>query len=208
MHAIATYTSILAISATTHAYVAPIKSSKTYNTYNEGGEERPEYQVLQKFDGYELRRYSPSVWTTAIGSANGWSYNSPFQQLFQYISGANEKRMKIAMTAPVLSVMNSRQQRQWFYMPKKHHNDAPEPTAFGVENVRWGPLEVYVLSYSPPNNMNNWYKMEAQKKLIAAMMRDGFKLPKNEIVMHAAYNDPWAKVFESEVWITKDQVME
>ena len=204
MHAVITYTTFLA-PLLTHAYVKPIKSS--FYQPEEGKEERPSYTVLKAFNGYELRRYDTSIWTTALGSAGGWNWDSPFQKLFQYISGANENRQKIAMTAPVLSISNTVKQRQWFYLPKKHHNNPPKPTGNGVENVRWAPLDVYVITYNPPNNMNDWYKKQHESKLVQLMERDGFTFKDNMIAMHAGYNSPMARYFTSEVWITKDQVI-
>lgn len=66
----------------------------------------PKFSVLRSLgDGIELRRYEPSSWasvtTTAIDRAA--ATRSGFQALFAYISGANERQAKIAMTTPVLT---------------------------------------------------------------------------------------------------------
>ncbi|MFB6142440.1 MAG: heme-binding protein [Halorientalis sp.] len=59
--------------------------------------ERVPYEVLDGFDGVELRRYPRSVLveTTAADQVTA------FRRLFRYISGANEGDETVAMTAPV-----------------------------------------------------------------------------------------------------------
>lgn len=87
-------------------------------------EEKPTFEVLQEFDGYELRRYDASVWTTAMGATNdmfGWG-DSAFAKLFNYISGANEFSQKIEMTSPVLWVADANKERQWFYLQRRVKN--------------------------------------------------------------------------------------
>ena len=208
MHTIATYTTILASTASfsANAWVAP---AKTAQKQVEGNEEWPDYEVLEAMNGYELRRYAPSVWTTAIGSSAMWSGSGAFQQLFKYISGENDKNMKIAMTAPVLSISNSEQERQWFFMPKKLHSSPPAPTGNGVENVMWAPLDVYVIQYTPSVNMMamKWVAKQHEAKLVKMMKRDGLSLNPGFIGMTAGYNGPWSTMHKNEVWITADQVI-
>lgn len=62
--------------------------------------EEPAYKVLQKEDRLELRQYEalPLV-STPMGGMRGDGQS--FMRLFGYISGDNEGRRKIAMTAPV-----------------------------------------------------------------------------------------------------------
>ena len=207
MHTIATYATIVASTASlsANAYVAPLKTKK----YVEGNEEWPDYEVLEAMNGYELRRYQPSVWTTAIGSSSMWSASGAFQQLFKYISGENDRNMKIAMTAPVLSISNSQQERQWFFMPKKLHSNPPVPTGYGVKNVMWAPLDVYVIKYTPSVNMMAMKRLAKQHeaKLVKMMENDGLTLNSNFIGMSAGYNGPWSTMHKNEVWITADQVI-
>ena len=56
------------------------------------------YGVLKKLDGVEIRRYPPIVVARVEGYGDGG-----FNILFQYISGNNRQKAKVAMTAPVLS---------------------------------------------------------------------------------------------------------
>jgi len=56
------------------------------------------YKVLRKLEGVEIRRYPPIV----IAKVDGYE-GGGFNILFQYISGNNRQKAKVAMTAPVLS---------------------------------------------------------------------------------------------------------
>lgn len=57
------------------------------------------YEVLKKEDGVEYRRYPELL----LASVYGLDDNSAFRILFDYISGANSQKKRIAMTAPVVS---------------------------------------------------------------------------------------------------------
>ncbi|MCU0860750.1 MAG: heme-binding protein [Methanomassiliicoccales archaeon] len=57
------------------------------------------YEVLESFEGVELRRY-PSV---VIAVVEGLTDDIAFRILFRYISGENMVREDISMTVPVIS---------------------------------------------------------------------------------------------------------
>jgi DNA gyrase inhibitor GyrI len=64
----------------------------------------PSHKVLSRNDGYEVREYSGYlVAETTVSGPWKESLNEGFRRLFSYISGNNEGRAKVAMTAPVLS---------------------------------------------------------------------------------------------------------
>lgn len=65
--------------------------------------EQQPYVVLEKHDGFELRRYPEHVVAevTVRGSFDG-AGNRAFRPLFRYISGDNRSSRSVAMTAPVL----------------------------------------------------------------------------------------------------------
>lgn len=77
------------------------------------------YELIKKIDSVELRYY-PSA--TLVETRGGNS----FGKLFQYISGNNESKEKIAMTAPVY--MNENKSEMAFVMPLSvHQKGAPMP---------------------------------------------------------------------------------
>ena len=66
--------------------------------------ETPEYELISKHDGFEIRRYSEMIIaTTSVKADYKSSTSSGFRRIANYIFGNNDKEMKIAMTAPVIS---------------------------------------------------------------------------------------------------------
>jgi hypothetical protein len=64
--------------------------------------EGPKYDVVGKYEGFELRRYAPYIIAETIVSGDFDEVgNEAFRVLFRYISGENRKKTKIPMTAPV-----------------------------------------------------------------------------------------------------------
>lgn len=70
--------------------------------------QRQEFQLLKKYDDFELRRYLPCVVAEVEAfSSNSIQSSSAFGSLFNYISQGNKKSQKIAMTAPVISTQKA-----------------------------------------------------------------------------------------------------
>jgi DNA gyrase inhibitor GyrI len=64
----------------------------------------PAHKVVSRNDGYEVREYDGYlVAETTVSGPWKEALNEGFRRLFSYISGNNEGRAKVAMTAPVLS---------------------------------------------------------------------------------------------------------
>lgn len=64
--------------------------------------EQPKYDIIEKYDDFELRRYAPYVVAETIVSGSfDEAGNRAFRILFKYISGDNLKKTEIPMTAPV-----------------------------------------------------------------------------------------------------------
>lgn len=64
--------------------------------------EQPSFKVIERDGRYELREYAPYMLAeTRIEAEFIDAGNIAFQPLFRYISGNNEARAKISMTAPV-----------------------------------------------------------------------------------------------------------
>lgn len=64
--------------------------------------EEPAYDVLETFEGFELRQYAPSL-VAEVERAGEFDEvgGEAFWILADYIGGENQKREKISMTAPV-----------------------------------------------------------------------------------------------------------
>ena len=64
--------------------------------------EEAKYTVVEKEDNFEIRDYAPYVLAeTFVEGSLEDAGNKAFNRLFQYISGNNQTRNKVAMTAPV-----------------------------------------------------------------------------------------------------------
>lgn len=64
--------------------------------------EQPRYEVLQSYDGFELRRYMPYLVAETVVTGDFQAVgNQAFEILAGYINGKNLKAEAIAMTAPV-----------------------------------------------------------------------------------------------------------
>lgn len=65
--------------------------------------EQQPYEVLEQFDGFELRRYPPHlVAEVELDGSFEDAGNGAFRRLFAYITGQNEAQRSVAMTAPVV----------------------------------------------------------------------------------------------------------
>jgi hypothetical protein len=64
--------------------------------------EKAKYTVLEKQDGFEIRKYDPQIVAeTFVEGDLENAGNEGFRRLYAYISGENTEKQSIAMTAPV-----------------------------------------------------------------------------------------------------------
>ena len=114
------------------------------------GIEEPEYELLSKYEGFEIRRYSESVQARLLTPSSGWSGSSGgFRRIAGYIFGGNETNQRIAMTAPVQMWDTDSGSMMSFTMPSKYSiKDLPSPIDKGVEIVKVDEYVVAVLPFS------------------------------------------------------------
>ncbi|WP_410764767.1 SOUL family heme-binding protein [Haloferax sp. DFSO60] len=109
--------------------------------------ERVPYTVVDEFDGVEIRQYP----TTITVETSAPTTNTAFRRLFNYISGANQGRTKVSMTAPVQTEQTSTkipmtapvatesdgdELHMAFFLPEEYdYESAPRPTDSNVELV-------------------------------------------------------------------------
>ncbi|XP_057949650.1 uncharacterized protein LOC131144799 [Malania oleifera] len=108
--------------------------------------ECPAYDLVHAGNGFEIRRYNPSVWmsTTTIQNISlVGATRTGFRQLFNYIQGNNDDKQKVEMTAPVMTQLLATGDGPLcessfdvsFYVPKV--NQANPPSAKGLHVQRW-----------------------------------------------------------------------
>jgi len=146
------------------------------------------YRVIDSKAGYEVRSYPAhflvSVWVSGDMRNSG---NSGFGQLFGYISGANQDRQKIPMTAPVL------QQKQgdgyWlsFVMPADS-DFPPVPISPDLRVVGVEPVTRVAIKFSGSVSEQKFQSFEAKLRALATE-----KLAAGSI--YARYDGPFKAPF-------------
>lgn len=178
------------------------------------------YQVLKEAGNFELREYAPHILAEIVVEGNlEDAGNKAFRPLFNYISGANRARAKIAMTAPVSQepsgekismtapVSQQRTRDQWaisFMMPASYTLatlPVPENPAIKLRQV---PAHlVAAVRYSGTWSENNYqrYRQELEKWI----RENGLKIVGDPV--WARYNPPFTLWFlrRNEILITVAQ---
>ena len=179
--------------------------------------DRVPYETVDSVAGVELRRYPRSVLVETTAADTG----TAFRRLFRYISGANEARETVAMTAPVATggetvamtapvrtlkgdgetvamtapVRTDRTDEEVtmaFYLPSEYTAEtAPEPTDSDVRLVVEPPRTVAVRQFS-------WYattkRVESERRrLLDVLARHDIEVQGEPAVLQ--YNDPWTPPF-------------
>ena len=100
--------------------------------------EKPDYKVIQNYGKVEIREYKQMVIAkTYVNQSYKLALNEGFRRIANYIFGGNDKKMSIAMTAPVISQKLSTDFEEYevlFVMPKEYAMSVlPQPI---VDNVK------------------------------------------------------------------------
>lgn len=179
----------------------------------------PQFEVLEtnssKGVKYELRKYPAARWVYTMVQFDTEddfkkAQGTAFMRLFQYISGANEAKAKIAMTAPVVDTIVPGQGPLCknnltlsFFVPFDFQRiGPPKPTDPEVFLTEWTEMQVYVSSFStlPPGPSGKTLAEEAQK-LADALPTGSFEASP---FLSAQYDSPF-RVFRrhDEIWLKK-----
>lgn len=145
--------------------------------------ESPKYEVLEKRDGFEVRRYAGFVVAeTEVEASREDAGNQAFRRLAGYIFGGNTAKQEIAMTAPVTQsqriemtspVTQQASGSKWlvqFSMPSSWTmNTLPTPNDARVTLREVPPKTVAVVRYSGTWSEANYLEHLAKlKKQVAA----------------------------------------
>lgn len=91
--------------------------------------ESHQYEVLKRFDGFEIRKYEEALFSSVI--LNSSSYNeissNGFRQLAGYIFGGNSNNQKIAMTSPVIMELDEMSKMMFMVPSEYQQGDLPTP---------------------------------------------------------------------------------
>lgn len=182
--------------------------------------EQLEYSVLEKRDGYEIRNYSKHIVAqTTVEGDYDYALSEGFRIVAGYIFGGNEKKEKVAMTAPVIEeprkaedkfekiamtapvIFNedSSSRTISFSMPKKYTLDTlPTPSDSRVKLVEVPSKKMAVFSFSWIRTENS---IEKNKKELKSLLEKD-----NVIVLsdfsYAGYNAPWTPP-----WMLRNEIL-
>ena len=113
------------------------------------------FEIIKTNDVYEIRKYSDRL---VIETATS-NQNSGFRKLFNYISGNNQTKEKINMTAPVTQVKKNEGMTMQFYLPSKFNLDsAPTPSNSEVKLLSVKGGFYAVIKYSGRSSDKNFIK--------------------------------------------------
>jgi len=132
--------------------------------------EEANYEIIDKNDIYEIRKYSDRLAVETLTSG----IDSNFRKLFNYISGRNNTEEKIKMTTPVTQVEKNGNMSMQFYLPSKFNlENVPNPSREDVKIINIEGGYYAVLRYSGRASDGNFLKHkkilenELQKKKIS-----------------------------------------
>ena len=157
----------------------------------------PDYVVLKRTEDYELRHYKPSKWAASeeCGIDHKDAASKNFWKLFAYISGNNEKNVKIPMTKPVMTRIKVSQEPfceskylMHFFVPHNLQKDTPKPTSSKVKLVEYPETFVYVRSFGGFSTSKKLQENGA--KLYAALQKENIPYDDSEY-LYAGYDAPY-----------------
>ncbi|XP_069810437.1 heme-binding protein 2-like [Dendropsophus ebraccatus] len=157
-----------------------------------GNYECPKYQVLKRYNTFELRRYDSTLWVTTQLETDmfGLGIMKSFKRLFNYISGQNEQGISIKMSVPVRATVplldTSINATMSFFIPLSIVNPpAPKDPSLHLES--YPPTSYYVRSFSG-YALKSDYEKES-KALTEELDTLGLAYDVN-FGIAAGYNDP------------------
>lgn len=160
--------------------------------------EQPAYEVILSDGAYEIRRYAPMI--VAVSTETDLRGDTGFSNVFNYIQGNNDKREKIAMTAPVINDLDQSSMTTAFVMPKAYTlDDLPSPRSPQMALEEKPPRLVATLRFS--GSVNDRLIALNQAQLVKWITDQGYlAIGSSEL---ARYNPPFIPGFlkRNEIWI-------
>jgi hypothetical protein len=154
------------------------------------------YEVLKKIGDIEIRQYPEVIFAVVEDNSS----DSGFGQLFQYISGENKTRRKIAMTAPVITsekitmtapVITGKNYMA-FALPSSYNKETvPIPTNPAVKIETQKEKTMAILQFSGRTNETKVQKNI--QKLMTTLKNHTMQVKSEPVLMR--YNSPFTPGF-------------
>jgi len=154
------------------------------------------FDVVKTFPFFEIRQY-PSI---IVASVQIVDETSSFRKLFNYISGYNQNKEKIAMTAPVMtsekipmtSPVITDENKMMFVLPTYYtENTVPQPTDPDIKIEIIASRTVAVLRFRGNTNKESIHKQKTRLKEL--LQKEQYKIKGNAFLMR--YNSPFMPGF-------------
>jgi transcription initiation factor IIF auxiliary subunit len=150
--------------------------------------EKYAYTVLKEYDGFEIRNYEASLFTSVKLKTD--SYNDAsgkgFSILGGYFFGKNEKKVSIAMTSPVAMSLE-KETTMMFLVPKAYNKETlPKPENDAIQFVQIPAKKMAAITFGGWANDKKIAKYK--KKLIKLLDQNEIKYTNNFSVL--GYNPP------------------
>ena len=164
--------------------------------------EKLKYELIKKLPDFEIRRY-PAFSKITVTSPGSFmpAGNRAFQPLVTFISGANDERQKIAMTAPVLQQpLSDELHRVSFVLPEDiAFENIPVPRNSSIERELAPEHYSAVRAFRGGWNQERFY---LEGELLTRAVRDA-GLQSVGTLYWARFDPPWKPGFlkENEVLI-------
>lgn len=150
------------------------------------------YRLIKKMGEMEIRFYPPAIEASVHKSGEYRKMmNNGFRDLAGYIFGGNEEKQKIAMTAPVKSVVDSPKSDSGvvtFIMPKDFKMDG-KPTPYSKNIVFQESKEMYSASLTFGGFANRKKMDEKAASLVEMLKKEGLT-PVGKVA-YLYYNPPF-----------------
>ncbi len=147
--------------------------------------ETQKYTVIKTIENVEIRYYPPTIKAKVSSNRN-------FSKLFQYISGNNEKKEKIAMTTPVYMSKKEEKITMEFVMPSKYsEKNMVQPNDKEIVVYRSTPgyyASIKFGGYASVKRVNHYYTLLLNK------IKEHKLKPLGKEPLSLSYNSPY-KVF-------------
>ena len=143
------------------------------------------YKVVKKEADFEIRLYD--TFYTATINQNSYDANG-FNQIFQYISGDNQRGEKISMTTPVINELSERVITTEFVMPRSYTSETlPKPKNNAIQIKK--SESKYSASVTFSGTVNDHKIKDRQDRLLAWLKANNIK-PTGSFRL-ARYNSPF-----------------
>jgi len=117
---------------------------------NTGDTGKIPYETLERFEGFEIRKYPELTVASTQLPEGSYSENSRlgFRRIASYIFGGNKSNTQIAMTSPVQMDMGDNSSMRFFMPPNMDIEDLPLPNNSNVSIQNQPSSTVAVIQFS------------------------------------------------------------